>query len=200
MDAQVLAYLRQRSPARDDLFVLWGGANDFFLGQTNPAAPVTFIRDQILALADAGAENFLVVNLPRNFGNSPLNSGLMAHAERFNFHLALALDEVRSTHEALTIIEFDYYSLFEEVRADPGAFGFRNSVNPACLNCATVNQTLVPNPDEYFFWDDVHPTGAAHRLIGVAAHSALVPEPSTLLLMVISSGILCLAVCCRRLR
>jgi phospholipase/lecithinase/hemolysin len=178
MDVLVRTYLGRRSPAPDELFVLWGGTNDFFLGQTNPTLPVEFIKSHVLALASAGARNFLVVNLPKYFGNSSLNRRLTQHAEAFNSLLSSALYDVRSTQPELEILELDYFSLFERVRANPAEFGFENVIDPACRNCVSANRTVVPNPDAYFFWDDVHPTAAAHRLIADAAYAILaVPEP-----------------------
>jgi phospholipase/lecithinase/hemolysin len=34
--------------------------------------------------------------------------------------------------------------------------------------------SVVLKPDQYYLWDDVHPSAAAHRLIGDAAYSLLV--------------------------
>jgi phospholipase/lecithinase/hemolysin len=199
MDVQVSRYLSQHSPEPDELFVLWGGTNDFFLGQMNPSAPVAYIKDQVFDLAAAGARNFLVVNLPSYFGSSSLNSRLTQRAEEFNSLLSSAFDGVRSTLQEVTIFEFDYFSFFEKVTANPAEFGFSNVLDPACRNCVSANRTVVPNPDEYFFWDDVHPTAAAHRLIGDATYAILaVPEPSTLLVFI--TGILCVVAGCRRTR
>jgi hypothetical protein len=67
------------------------------------------------------------------------------------------------------------FGLFE------GAFGFAN-VTAACFNGVTV----CANPDQYLFWDTIHPTAHGHSLLAAAAATA-VPEPATLLLL--ASGV-----------
>jgi phospholipase/lecithinase/hemolysin len=177
MNLQISEYLGAHLPAPTDLFVVWGGANDYFAGQEDPSAPVGLLLDHFSALAQAGARNFFVVNQPRFYGISPLNEGLRAHAEDHNRQLAVALEAFRSSHEDVVVIEFDYFSLFEAVVADPAAYGFTNVLDPACRYCVdgmgTPTTGVVSNPGEYYLWDDVHPTAAAHRLIGDAAYEVL---------------------------
>ena len=39
---------------------------------------------------------------------------------------------------------------------------------------------VCPNPNEYLFWDNIHPTTRSHQLIGQLALKALgIPEPSS---------------------
>lgn len=71
----------------------------------------------------------------------------------------------------------DVFAALEQVVADPGVFGLTN-VTEAAL---AADGTIVPNPDEYVFWDDIHPTRIIHAMLGEMAFN-LVPEPSTLLL------------------
>ena len=188
MDAQVLEYLATRSPAPDELFVLWGGGNDFSFGQTNPNAPVQFLATQISNLAAAGARNFLVGNLPANQAGISLN-----WAQRFNSALSMELHALRASQPEVNIIEFDYFSSWEEHKSNPSAFGFTNVFNPACGDCGVglnANPTnIVPNSDEYYFWDDVHWTATAHRLIGDTAF-AVIPEPSSVFLALAAAAAL----------
>jgi hypothetical protein len=57
----------------------------------------------------------------------------------------------------------------------PGEFGLTNVTDPACPGCGMgfpapdAADTLVPNPDEYLWWDFVHMSRVAHALIGEAA-------------------------------
>ncbi|MBP7484430.1 MAG: PEP-CTERM sorting domain-containing protein [Aquabacterium sp.] len=48
--------------------------------------------------------------------------------------------------------------------------------------------SICANPDNYLFWDGVHPTAAAHQVLG-NAFAAAVPEPETYALMLAGLGI-----------
>src|SRR5262249_34205906 len=74
LPTQVGAYLLGNSPAANDLFVLLGGANDFF---DNPAGTPADVADALIqsveAVIAAGGKRFLIGNLPL-LGNTPLFS------------------------------------------------------------------------------------------------------------------------------
>jgi hypothetical protein len=63
-----------------------------------------------------------------------------------------------------------------QVAANPLAFGFTNT-SDACL----TETTLCSKPDQYLYWDSFHPTAAVGRLVA----SFYIPEPSTLLLLLL---------------
>ena len=58
---------------------------------------------------------------------------------------------------------FDTAGVFREIVADPAPLGFTN-VTDACFVSAIPS--LCPNPDQYLFWDQLHPTAAVHDLLG----------------------------------
>jgi phospholipase/lecithinase/hemolysin/uncharacterized membrane protein len=179
MDQQVSQYLRRNAPNGDQLFVLWGGANDFWGGQQDTDAPVLELRNRIVELAEAGATSFLVANMGSRFGEFSL-----PQAEEFNLLLSLELSTLRSVLPDTTIFDFDYFSFFQAIEDDPAAFGFTNINGKACLDCGFgINEgsIVVPNPDEYYFFDRANPSATAHRQIGDAAYAVVVPEPSGLL-------------------
>jgi hypothetical protein len=70
-------------------------------------------------------------------------------------------------------MEIDIFSAFHDVVADPGAFGFSNVTDP-CFDGTTVSG----DPDEYLFWDGVHPTTKGHRVLaGVVFEELVTREP-----------------------
>ena len=197
LDVQVGNYLTA-TPAADPagLFVVFGGANDFAGGQTNPAVPAMNVAADVGRLADAGARFVLVPNLPLlgqvpNYSGDPATAaGATALSLGFNATLSAALDGVQAAHPDLTLYRLDVAGLFAEVAADPTAFGLTNVADPAApglsLGDAMYDSSLiVSNPDQYLFWDELHPTGAGHALLGAAALAA-VPEPASL--TVVSGG------------
>lgn len=185
MRTQVNNYLAS-TPAADPraLYVLWGGANDYLNGgQTNPAVPVNNLIGEVSDLAARGARNFLVVNVP-DLGTLPGTSGrpvaapLSLLTAAHNAGLASALNGLRPRLPGgANLFLFDVNALFREARTDPAVFGFSN-VTTAYLAGGSGD------PNRYLFWDDVHPTTAAHQLIAARALGvvSVVPEPGTLAL------------------
>lgn len=183
MATQVDQYLAVNRPsAGSELFALWGGANDFFQGQTDPTIPAANIAAMVRTLHAAGADQFLVLNLPP-LGLTPAYLGtpdegpMNARSVAFNVALAADLAQLRSDL-GVSIEEVNAYALFQQVVADPAAYGLTNVTQPAYSN-----GSVVANPDQYLFWDDVHPTAVIHRLL-----AGEIPEPASLLLLLAAAG------------
>jgi phospholipase/lecithinase/hemolysin len=156
------------TPTPGELFVLWGGGNDFIDGQANPQVPVNNITNHVTALAGAGARQFLVPNLPPlgevpRFRGTSNQATMNARTAQFNDLLGPALDGLESSL-GVQIFQLDVEGLFHEMLTNPSAYGFTNTTGTAL-----VGNTPVPNPDEYVFWDDIHPTRVAHALLGSGA-------------------------------
>jgi phospholipase/lecithinase/hemolysin len=84
-----------------------------------------------------------------------------------------------------TIIPLDVNTLFENIITNPPQYGLTNATEQ-CLNIAT--NTVCTNPDDFFFWDEQHPSRQGHRLIANQALLALgIPEPSTILGLIVFS-------------
>ena len=94
---------------------------------------------------------------------------------------------------AAEITLFDNDAAFQRLLADPAAFGITNTTEP-CVNFAA--NTVCANPDEYLFWDLVHPTARAHELVAREMRRALIAEPGTLVLL--GLGLLVLGLVHRR--
>lgn len=164
------------------LYIVWAGADDY-LGDdvTNPTQPVGNLSMAVTSLASVGARNIVVPNLP-DLGRLPgtladdRSNALSALTDAHNSGLVGALDSLsQNLGPDTNIIPLDVNALFNRAIATPAEFGFTNVTN-ACLD----NFVVCDNPDEFLFWDDLHPTTAAHQLLGEAAYAA-VPEPSSVL-------------------
>ncbi|MBN2021850.1 MAG: SGNH/GDSL hydrolase family protein [Pirellulales bacterium] len=178
-------YLAAHAPTGSEQFVIWGGANDIFASilsgeMPDSAVSVANLSELITSLAQSGGTQFLVLNLPplgeiplfRQFGEDvtiPMN----AVSAEFNALLSDKVQQLRS-EQGLSISYIDVYALVTEVVNDPASFGFAN-VTDSAFNEASG--TVVPNPDEYAFWDGVHPTARLHAML------ASVPEPKAIVLL-----------------
>jgi phospholipase/lecithinase/hemolysin len=205
---QVLSSL-PANPA-DALFFLWGGPNDLLLAgalsNNDPlklaeaaAQAVTNLATLVGTLADpsVGARHFLVPNMP-NLGATPfgLASGpanaaaLTALSQGFNAGLATAMGPLDQLPN-VDVTVFDTYAFFEQVRMGSS---FSNVTQP-CLGSLSAFAAGCPG---FLFFDEIHPTAAAHALLGGAFQTALIPEPETWAML--AAGLLVLAVAVRRRR
>ena len=170
---QVDLYLSAQTPNETDLFYIYGGGNDFIdpllRGEAlpTPKAVVSNITTQISELAEAGAQAFVVPNLPL-LGNIPAVNGqpeaaaiLNNATEEFNQLLDTELDAVAEELD-VTIVEPDVNTISTEIQNNPADFGLTNA-NDAVLDL--TNLSLTGNPEEFFFWDDIHPTATATEII-----------------------------------
>ena len=67
-----------------------------------------------------------------------------------------------------------------------------------CVNLAVNPPTVCANPDEYLFWDGVHPTARTHEILAREMKRALIAEPGTLVLL--GLGLLVIGLVHRRRR
>jgi phospholipase/lecithinase/hemolysin len=166
------------------LFVVWGGPNDFFLSPTpaTAAQAVTNLTNEIVALEGVGARNFLVPNMPdlsiTPYGRSltpEQQLGLQQLSLGFDGGLAQALAGLRAAPPpgGVDIVGFDTLGALNAIVSDPSAFGLSNVTDP-CFNGASV----CTDPNQYLFWDSVHPTAHVHDILGTE-FAAAVPEPET---------------------
>jgi len=173
------------NPSTDSqaLYIIWAGTNDYLSGGiTNPSLPVTNLLNSVISLASVGAKNFLIVNLP-NLGSIPATQGT-ANSANLNLLTGLHNSVLSQTFNLfsqknpnLDVRIFDVNSFFNEVINNKQEFGLTN-VTDACLNITA--QTICSNPNQYLFWDSIHPTTYADSLIAEEVEKEI-PEPSTTL-------------------
>jgi phospholipase/lecithinase/hemolysin len=196
---QVQQYLTNSPTANPHaLYTVLAGANDFFGGVTDPSVPANAVNAALTTLIGAGAKNILVSDLPPQ-GITPLiqSEGPAAVAAidnldvAFNNDLSADVAGLRAANPGVTISVLDLYSLTNTILQDPAAYGFINTTDEG------INAPPGANLNQYLFWDDVHPTAAAHQLIADAAFAAA-PEPSTFMLA--SLSIIGVALCLLRRR
>jgi phospholipase/lecithinase/hemolysin len=180
------------------LFMVWGGANDMFLGAETFSNPALYIpgallalQSDLLTLAGMGAKHILVPGMP-DLGRTPeafaqgpaAAAGLSAISAAYNANLDALLAGLSLGLSGLGVhvYEFDTAAFFANITATPAAFGFTNATD-SCLF------SLGPAADcaGYLYYDRVHPTTAAHQLLAQQfAAAAGVPEPGTLSLLLLA--------------
>lgn len=189
--AQVTDYLSRNGGKADPgaLYTVWGGANDLFAVQADPANAQAIIGGAVTAqvgiigtLTSAGAKYILVPTIP-DLGLTPASraGGAVAMAQgtaltnSYNNALfgALASSNMR-------VIPLDTFHFLQEITGTPATYGFVNVTGTACLppgsSSLTCNPTSLVSPNapyDYAFADGVHPTTGAHKLLSQFAVSVI---------------------------
>lgn len=175
---EVASFAATRDTAEADgvLFVVWAGANDFFLALQNGQDPADLIQNGVGNTAQAiqqlwqsGARHILVANVP-DLGLTPfaraLNIGTAVTqlSAVYNQALNAALDDLAAA--GIPTIRVDAFATLRAMVAQPAEFGFTNVTEPL--------RFVGGNAAEFLFWDPVHPTTAGHAVFAQAAADALV--------------------------
>lgn len=186
---QVAAYLKDvhdKAPS-DALYVIDFGGND--VRDALVAGDPTILNNALDAIADnlqtlyaAGARKFLFLNVA-NIGKIPsvlildgLFPGAAAAATAltvgFNMGLDMIIDALSLAPNAEVAV-LDVFQTVEELVANPQAYGLTEVENP-CIT-PNVRPFSCKRPDQYLFWDGIHPTKAVHRIFAEEAFEVLDP-------------------------
>jgi thermolabile hemolysin len=155
------------------LYVLWAGANDYLQGTNQVSTPLQNLTKALNTLIGAGAEKILVANLP-DLGKLPSTSTSTQAAtlnrltQAHNQGLRRSLKGLSQQHTDLRLVMLDVHQLYQTAIANPAQHDFTN-VTTACL----AGTRICDHPAQFLFWDGIHPTTAAHRILGEAAFSAM---------------------------
>ena len=161
--------------ARAALDLIKGGADiptTILATAASFAANVGTIVD---ALQAAGAQHIVVWDAP-NVGLAP--AVVAAGAADLATFLAASMNSALAARLAgeAGVTTFDVFGLGTQIAANPALFGF-SDVNNAC------GAVVGANCNQYAYWDGIHPTAAAHRVIADAFLVVAVPEPETWVLL-----------------
>lgn len=161
------------------------------------------IQSNLERLREAGARHIMLVNLP-DLGTAPdpfpedlleedqpaFREKLSSYCQRHNELLANTVSELKQKYSKVQWLYFDVGSKFKEFLAAPEIYGITNTKD-ACYsskaNKFTKNPmltiasklTLKAKQDScegYLFFDGVHPTAAAHKIIAAHAQAYLEKE------------------------
>ncbi len=179
--AQIGRYLATgRTVSPYDLFVLNIGGNDY-LG-FNPAVDdatavvnnaVGNISGQLDTLIGAGAGQ-IIVPLVADTGLTPsIRSGgpalISASSAISDAHNAALITMLAGRNDDALVYVVDSTTLLRDVVNNPGKYGLTN-VTEACFSGGVV----CANPDEYLFFDGVHPTAVGHQITAAAMADTII--------------------------
>ena len=155
------------------------------VGVANPFGVLTErlfgLTGVVANLIAGGATTLLVPNLPDlgaipEFANSADSASATAVSQAWNAGL-LDLMTILAAQTTADIFYLDVFGVFNDLLADPGAFGFTNTTDECrsveTLFGAAVGENECANADQFVFWDEIHPTTAAHQSLGDAAFQLL---------------------------
>src|SRR5215469_3448200 len=168
------------------LFVVWAGANNIDEAIGEPNAEQLIVAGalaqigNIQRLINAGATQFLVPNLP-DLGLVPRVNSVPGESPAFNqatvlynetLDAGVSLLPLFNFGRHVTIQKLDVYSLLNTIVADPVTFGFTDVTNSS----QGLPLVLPASPDDYLFWDGLHPTTHGHFWVAQAALRAIEPN------------------------
>jgi phospholipase/lecithinase/hemolysin len=168
------------------------GSNDYqgFLQSTPPTPEniqaevqnvVGSIAQAIDTLTHAGVEKIILFTLP-DFGITPAAQAqgpvVAAFAHALDVVNNAALEQMAASHPNVQVV--DIFQLSEALFADPHSFGFSANLNQTWVGqLAAGPHQFAPN--EVAFFDDIHPTTAAHGILAAFADAVLTSDSTQFL-------------------
>ncbi len=190
-----------RTADANGLYTLFVGGNDIRSIAGNNAlsveqrrAATVQVANNVIAqagqLRSTGVNNLLLMYMP-DLGRTPdrvftaQSAELTALTTLFNQTLEGGIGGLRAANPTMNLFDLRLDNLFFNLLAQPEAYGFDNVTG----NCSA--DRALPACTGYVFFDNLHPSAAAHALIGAAAYDLvafdrnvqMVPEPATIALM-----------------
>lgn len=187
---------RAITATKSDLFTVLLGPNDVLpalVAPTTPANPTALdvagtnaaiaVAGGLQTLIGLGAKNIVVGGLP-NIGATPralaggstgVALGLRA-TNAFNNEITNRLRTITSSAAAadVNVLYLDLQSVLDRAVLDYKALGFSNATSFVLAPAAAGGGG---DPNNYVFFDEIHPTGKTHALLAQTIVEALNPEP-----------------------
>ncbi len=168
------------------LFTIWIGANDileFDKGDTEypdisslVESAMHRITNSVIQLHDAGAANFLILNLPDigrtpEYLDTPEAAALVTgYVQAYNDALIDVIADLEGQLPDITIYTFDMFQYLMEL-IQGGAF-----VNVTGTYMELDEDNVNGDAADYLFWDSIHPTTRAHGMFAESVSDTLFPE------------------------
>jgi phospholipase/lecithinase/hemolysin len=178
MGKQINDYLASHAADPNALYILWGGGNDLFddFSAQNVTNTATRVGMLMIRLANAGARNFLVPNVPplgavpNSFGDPNRVAGLDQASASYRTQLSSAVGSVvrgfAGNGITIHLYNLDVWLGLIRVLGQPAKYNFVNTIDSAQGGSGV-------NPDQYLFWDDIHPTTGGHHELANEANRLL---------------------------
>ncbi|OGV33764.1 MAG: hypothetical protein A3E88_05305 [Legionellales bacterium RIFCSPHIGHO2_12_FULL_35_11] len=190
LSREIESYLlaNQDKADKKSLFAVWIGSNNYIASYATPmqtAADVNkSIRKSLELLAEKGARNILVINIP-DMGRSPAARMIYAQKELslasqlHNEDLAKNINELKQAYPQVRWLLYDANADFAKTLADPAKYGYTN-ITDTCYQsildniaspklvlamAAAAKPTVNDACDGYFFFDPVHPSAKTHEIM-----------------------------------
>ena len=183
--SQINAYLKaENSLDPQNLYIIWGGGNNYFF---HPQREISWVNETILdlkiaitKLAQRGAKVFLIPNLPALEAspwaiaqdtaakNNDYTQHMAVLIQAHNAQLKTAVVDLEN-NLPIKIIYFDVYALFKDAILHPQKYALKN-IHQACYEGnfrGELDKPVCKDPQNYLFWDVIHPTAGVHQYIEV---------------------------------
>jgi outer membrane lipase/esterase len=176
LSTQIETFLAHFEASGNDLYVIWIGANDFAAGISSDAT-VQNIYNGIVQLLAAGARDIMILNIP-DISLTPVVIARGVPTVYAAKHFVDTANNLLAVQVRLAASNYlvhanviDINSLFAELVTEPTDFGFKNSAQ-AAFNPNTGK--VVPDPNDFVFWDGFHPTTNAHFIAAGFIYRAII--------------------------
>lgn len=194
------------APGPNDRAFLWAGGNDFLPVLTTGSPPdpaavtntmttaVSNLTQSVSGLDRVGLPNITIISL-LNLGLTPRVEGLETEgAQITNLFNSRLQDSLRSLPVSANLLWIDSGAFIDQAVTNPAAFGFTNITEAAAplAGEGTPSTLTAEEQAAYLFYDDIHPTTAAHQqfAVFVSEHLGLENDAQALSLLTDSALVL----------